>query len=561
MKITDHQPRASALQGSIAEAVTRDHVRAVSEYKRGENQSALRCYRRILCADPGDRIASVNLVWIGTRDDLASEAAVAAGRWALRRFPDNLRLKYLLGRTLFWRGKISETIPLLGATASEGPDPGRAYSMLGHAVTLRRDVADNPGLGGPVPAASGPRLVALVRDMISLDHILPVVWRWSEAGTRDAVIIFVGAIGSIDWRITAARSMPGVHVRSLLDLAADLDINAMVEGLLVGATERVVVFDKSNEVIARVIGGAARRHGAVFVCLPHGEEAFANKLTQVDQTAPPSPARQISDLYDLSVHSSDFTIVKYELPTGPHVTVLGSARYCQAWLRQSRRWLRPAEGLPDSQGMRIVLFLPKPEKIVDWRELERVLSLLASRPGVALAVKAHPRRGGRNRLVQRNGCWDLQLIETAEREILTNIKAPARDAEWFSVPPALESSPLVEWADVILALGTSVTWEAVATNKPVLELSWCHGNRTTMATFLPSTDMRSRDDLLEALDRIARDGPAAFYPREERDAFIERFIEPNRQDGEYAVLDAYVATLERVSTRPVAIADKNDYVG
>ena len=537
------------MQEPIADAVTREHIRAVSEVKRGEDAAALRRYRRILCADPKDRIASLNLVWLAARLDLSSALAVLAGPWAIRQFPNNRRLEFLTGRTLFWRGRIADAIPLLGATVKDGPDPERAHALLGEAVGLRRDVSGNTSLGGPVPLPIGPRLVAFTRDVISLDHLLPVVWRWSEAGARDAVIVFTGPMPSRDWRIAAARSMRGVHVRTLLDLASDLDIDAMLRRLLSDAPGRLVVFDKTNDVTARVFGAAARRHGAAFVALPHGEEAFANKLTKTHETVVPAASHPGAELYDLSVHSSDFTIVKYGVPTGPHVAVLGSARYCRRWLRQLRQWVRPAEGLPTNQGLRLILFLPKPEKIVDWHELERVLRFLGNRPGVMLLVKAHPRRGGRHRLVQRNGDWDLEVTKTVERELLADIRAPGPDAGWIAAPPEIESGALVAWADVVLALGTSVTWEAVATNKPVLELSWCHGSRTTMATFLPSTDLRCRDDLLDALGRIERDGPAAFYPQAERDAFITRFIEPDIDGDENAVLDAYIETLEALATR------------
>jgi hypothetical protein len=537
------------LQNLIAEAVTREHFSAVPEYKRGEDASAVRRYQRILCADPNDRIASHNLVWLATRLDLSSRVAALAGTWASCQFPDSTRLKFLTGRTLFWRGRISEAIPYLGATIKDGPDPKRAHSLLGEAVILKRDVSGNASLGGSPPPTTGLRLVAFTRDMISLDHLLPVVWHWTRDEERDAIIVFTGAVPSVDWRIEAAHAMQGVHVRNLLDLAPDLDIDRMVKSLFFGASGRLVIFDKSNDVMARVIGGVARRVGAAFVTLPHGEEAFANLLTKTHETMMSEQSQSNHELYDLSVHSSDFTLIKYGLSAGPRVAVLGSARYCRLWLRQIQQWVKPAEGLPTDHGLRLVMFLPKPEKIVDWSELERVLSFLGTRPGVTLVVKTHPRRGGRHRLVQNNGEWGLEVTETPEREKLATIRAPSPEAEWISAPPQLESSALVTWADVVLALGTSVTWQAVAANKPVLELSWCHGNRTTMSTFMRSTDMRCRDDLLDALTRIERDGPMAFYPEAERDDFIKRFIEPDIGGDERAVLNGYINSLEGLAVR------------
>lgn len=545
---TGGPPGKQALQISIADIVRQDHTRAVSDTRNGEDAAALERYRRILCADPGDRLASANLVWLATRISLMSDLAARYGLRAVRQFPDDIRLKYLTGRTLFWRGRLAKAIPLLGDCVESGPDPKRAFALLGEALNFRREVADSPRLGGAVPAPAGPRLLAFTRDMISLDHLLPVVWRWSETGTRDAVIVITGALSASDARVSAAREMRGVHVRGFCELSDGLDIDAVTRNLLAGATAGIVVFDKSNDVTARIVGGAARRQGAGFAALPHGEEAFVNRLTQIHETARPPAPKPDDDLFDLSVHASDLTLIKYGLPTGPRVAVLGSARYCRRWLRECGRWLAPAGGGERGKGLRLVLFLPKPEKIVDWLELERVMTILAGRPGVTLMVKPHPRKGGRHRLERRNGEWVLERQRTEEHDLHAGISAPGSDAGWTVAPPDLESAALVAAADAVLALGTSVTWEAVARNKPVLELSWCHGSRSTLAAFLPCTDLRCRDDLLDALDRIARDGPQAFYVRSERDAFLKWFIEPDPEAGEAAVLDAYVDALDRVAT-------------
>jgi hypothetical protein len=548
------------LPQSLAEFVTCEHIRANAEIKRGEIKSALHRYRRILRADPCDRIASLNMVWLATRLDLSSEIAATVGLWALCLFPENHRLKFLTGRTLFWRGRISAAIPLLGETIEEGPDPKRAYSLLGEAVSLRSNVSENPSLGGPVSAPVGHRLVAFVRDVVSMDHVLPVAWRWVAESTRDAVIIFMGPMPRIDWRIEFAGTIGNLHVRTLLDLAPDLDVDKMMIDLFSGASGRVVVFDQTNYAMARVFGGVARRHGAPFVALPHGEEALTNFLVKPRDTARPAKTENNADLYDLVIHSSDFTIKKHGLTTGPTVAVLGSARYCRDWVHQISLWVRPAEELPTGDNLRLVLFLPKPDFIVDWDELEAVLAILGQRAGSTLLVKAHPRRAGRHRLIQVNGEWDIEIVEFVGREMLTQIVERAPEAGWIAATVQMESSILVDWADVVLSLGTSVTWQAAAANKPVLELSWCHGNRTTMSKYLPSTDLRSRDDLLDALDRIEAEGTGTFYPPGEREEFIARFIEPPLTSEENTVLDAYVQTLEELARRGEGTIEGNGQV-
>jgi hypothetical protein len=248
-------------------------------------------------------------------------------------------------------------------------------------------------------------------------------------------------------------------------------------------------------------------------------------------------------LYDLSVHSSRFMVEKWGLKTGPSLKVLGSARYCREWLAKLRDWIPDAPGLPSGPGLRLVLFLPKPDFIVDWVELEQVMSFLAALPETVFVVKAHPRRGGRHRLVRRGEDWDMEITELAGRDAVERFSAESGEGKWISAPPETESSSLVKWADAVLSLGTSVTWQAVAENKPVLELSWCHGNFTTMAKYLPSTDLRCRDDLLNTLGQIRNAESRSFYRPGEREAFIESFIEADGQADDGTVLDAYDTVL------------------
>jgi len=530
------------LQDPIAEAARQEHVRAVADYKRSDDVSAIDRYRRVLCADPNDRLATENLVWLATRVDLTSAMGARVGIRTVRQFPDNLRLAYMTGRTLFWRGEIGAAIPLLSATATQGPDPGRAYSMLGHALSLRQATQEATYSGGPIPPNQNDLLIVFARDAISLDHALPVLWRWREDPDRHALVVMIGDIHPDDWRARAIERLARAHIRSLRDLTSELNLASVLDELLSGSSRGLVMFDRSSDIIARILGRLARQHGAAFVSLPHGEEPYINRLTNVDSQEIDAAPSKGFDLYDLSLMSSTFTIEKYGIPANANTRVLGSARYCAAWLRIRDSLCPLASGLPEAQGLRVVVFLPKPEKIVDWSELSRVLAILAGREDVTLLAQPHARAGGQFRLVQKNGDWTLEHVTRENRALPEEFTNPAPEVGWRTAPANVDAPSLIAWADVVLALGTSVTWEAVMRRIPVLELSWCHGNHSTLAHFLPATDMRSRDEAIAAIDAISRDGSETFYPDTEWTAFVRRFIEP---DDTTSVLDNHIRALDQ----------------
>jgi len=541
------------LQDPIAEAIRQEHIRAVAEYKRSDDHAAINRYRRVLCADPNDRLATENLVWLATRGDLTSALAARVGGWAIRQFPDNLRLEYMTGRTLFWRGEIGAAIPLLGTTATQGPDPARAFSMLGHALTLRDGAQASSFPEKPIAPASGEQLVIFARDAISLDHALPVLWRWREDMDRHAVVVMIGDIDADDWRARAIKSLPRAHIHSLRDLSASFDLNRVLHDLLNGSSRGFVMFDRSSDVIARILRGIARRHSAAFVSLPHGEEPYVNRLTNVDSKEIDDAPSKGFDLYDLTLVSSTFTIEKYRLSEQANIAVTGSARYCGAWLKIREAMRSGDSGLPETSGLRVVAFLPKPEKIVDWPELSRFLAILARRDDVTLLAQRHARTNLQYRLIQESGDWTLEPVTREDRTLPETFNDPLPEAGWRTAASEVDASALISWANLVLALGTSVTWEAVMRRKPVLELSWCHGNHSTLARFLPATDMRSRDDAIAAINAISRDGPEGFYPDAEWKNFVERFIEP--PDGTN-VLDMLIRVLDTVSPGEVTAAAK-----
>ena len=98
----------------------------------------------------------------------------------------------------------------------------------------------------------------------------------------------------------------------------------------------------------------------------------------------------------------------------------------------------------------------------------------------------------------------------------------------------------MSWADVIIDIATSVAFEAVKINKPVLAADYLHAGRSTIADFMPESELRCRDDVYKKIDTLLSNGCTSFYIEEHRLRFLKEMIDVNGPD----VLPRYVALLE-----------------
>jgi hypothetical protein len=99
---------------------------------------------------------------------------------------------------------------------------------------------------------------------------------------------------------------------------------------------------------------------------------------------------------------------------------------------------------------------------------------------------------------------------------------------------------LMNWADVIIDLATSVVFEAVKMKKPVLAADYLHAGRSALAHFMPETELRCRDDVYKRIDEFLSNGCDSFYVEEHRQQFISEMLHAGKAD----VLPRYVALLE-----------------
>jgi len=181
------------------------------------------------------------------------------------------------------------------------------------------------------------------------------------------------------------------------------------------------------------------------------------------------------------------------------IFVLGSARYCDEWMAQNRKIL-PRVLKPDElRGGRLkaVFMTTRFVYRIDVARMLKTFDLLAGLPGVETVVKPHTRSG-------------------REAEVYETI--PLANAAEFS------SVELCEWADVVLAIGSSIIIEPLKQGKPVLYLKYLHENTTQYEELGACWTIRDEEELKNAMLALRDDITNVPYTREHAERFLSEII-------------------------------------
>ena len=410
-----------------------------------------------------------------------------------------------------------------------------------------------------------------LRHYNDIDHITPVVHKWVERGHTCDVVLMGEAHFRQDFRVVYLASLDGVRVARIAEVLSRaqflrmhlqkllLDRHVRGSRLVVVARlldrlltsekrvrfwkkiarqilERsfptggpgVVAFDwiSSNSVFpiefVKTVVETGREMGLKAVSLPHGDSPHANKLVRIEELKlEPHKKFAPAAMFDRVVVPNELCATRFRPFVGnSSVQVLGSPRYCDEWLEKLDTLLPESPLEEDHDKLKLVLFLRKRDFSIFWDEVDRVVRLLAAFPNVQLIVKAHT-RGGRKQPLTRN----------PELQRLDNVRFVAAE---------VHSSHLLSWADVIIDIATSVAFEAVKLNKPVLAADYLHAGVSTVSAYMPECVLNCRDDVYIKVRRFLTEGCDNFYVEAHRRQFLAEIVDV----PDSAVLPRYVKLLE-----------------
>jgi hypothetical protein len=278
---------------------------------------------------------------------------------------------------------------------------------------------------------------------------------------------------------------------------------------------KALCFDwvKPKHSVVGVFVTAADRMSIPTLALPHGVFVYTNEHIAIESR--PLATYDKLNRYDGVIVQNEL-FLEFMARSGLNrekIFVLGSARYCDKWMKQNKKILPRTldSDTNDTHKLRIVFMTTKLRYRINVEKLLSTLSLLATFDTIEVKIKPHTRT-------------------TQESYIYENL--PLHNAADIS------SVELCEWADVVLVIGSSIMLESLIQNKPVLYLKYLHENTTIYEGYGACWIIRSEDELKDALSALTENIKNVPYPVANVKRLISDIIYNNQMERE--ILKDYV---------------------
>ena len=292
----------------------------------------------------------------------------------------------------------------------------------------------------------------------------------------------------------------------------------------------VVVFDWKTSFFVKKTVELAKKRGFTTASLPHGDAPYASSMELADDIYYSCKfANKESEIFDYVVVPNYLCYDRYKghLPED-RIKTLGSPRYCDEWSNIITEHIPTFKLEGDEGKLKILLVLRTISYPIFWEELVRSIKMILSFPDVYLIIKHHPRDAKSQIFTKKI----LELYPELMKNINKNMKF---------IYSEVSSSSLIKWSDLIIDLGTSATWEAIREKKPVLMIEYLYPSYSTIAHYMKSSEILSRDELYDTIDSFVKNKNQKFYDEKERMNFMKEIIHTPDEN----VLDRYSSFIKK----------------
>jgi hypothetical protein len=234
------------------------------------------------------------------------------------------------------------------------------------------------------------------------------------------------------------------------------------------------------------------------LALPHGIQLYTNEITKPKSTE----TRRFSKFnrfdYIIATNKLRKDILVRAGVAKDKISVLGSARYCRAWLEQNDAIVPKAISKISAspEKLKVVLMPSKPQCRLDLERMFASCRLIAELNGIDAVIKPHTR----TQKVDQFGSYPLPDVS----HVLT--------------------ADLCGWADVLLVVGSSVMTEALMRGKPALYLKYLHDNTTLFEELGACWIIHNEHELKDALATLQADKNHIPYSKESVSDFLAEVV-------------------------------------
>ena len=287
------------------------------------------------------------------------------------------------------------------------------------------------------------------------------------------------------------------------------------KGVLKKSNAKVVCFDWVRAKKRRVVGPLARAAHEMsipLISLPHGVFLYTNNFIKFGSSE--KMRFEKFDLFDYIAVQNPLRkkVIAESGVADPKITVLGSARYCDAWMVQNRKIL-PRKMRPEKvneQKLKVVFMTTRPSYRINVDRMIQTFEMLSRLEGFEVVIKPHTRSGD-EAVIYR----DVALSDVSD----------------------LSSVELCEWADVVLVIASSIIIEALKLGKPALYLKYLHENTMEYEKFNACWIINSDAELKDALFSLLNDKNKVPYTEEDVNSWLAEIIYGGRNKRD--VLEDY----------------------
>lgn len=397
-----------------------------------------------------------------------------------------------------------------------------------------------------------------------VDQISPIIYKLGERRNIAVDVVLESSVAPGDYRIRAINRYDSVTTCNIGSTNSQLSTTDRISKLVKDVGRKVptdipekvydrfvqssdhmsipnqfsnnvydlVAFDWTNAKGERAIH-FANNDDLTTIVLPHGDSPFINNI-------------ETQDMFNIFIENDSYftrhvaqneigyppydEFLKYDYITFPNnmtadrmprdapecqINVFGSPRYNSEWLDVLSE-IRPRDQIQTDAEINLVFFLRRGGYFISEDEVINTLKLLNQFDNVSTIAKEHPRK---------------QLLSPDISDKLANIRI---------VQNNISSASLIQWGDVFLSLGTTITFEPIMRQKPVLAVEYAHANYSVVSDYFSNADLRSKEDLYHTIHNFLVDGTQNFYGERSHQRFVDEIVSPN----EDPVLDSWAAFVE-----------------